>query len=293
MRRRLPRSGFTLIELLVVIAIIAILIALLLPAVQQAREAARRTSCKNNLMQIGLAVMNYHDGMNRLPPGTINPNGPIKSEPSGYHVSWIVQILPHLDMPTVFKKIDFDKSIYDDVNLPARGVTLSVLLCPSDAGPSTVPLPLQQPGAPIPAGGGMLGLSSYAGCHHSGEVPIDVTNNGTFILNKALEFKDVTDGISNTLLIGEKLRGPNELGWASGTRSTLRNVGSLQGLTTLAGAPVVAGTLTEVGGFGSSHAGGLHFLMGDSSVKFISQNINVTVLQDLANRADGNLPNEY
>src|SRR3954453_14939119 len=91
------RNGFTLIELLVVIAIIALLIALLLPAVQQAREAARRAQCRNNLMQIGVALNNYSMAHDMLPPGTVNSTGPIKSlERGGYHMSWLVQILPHL-----------------------------------------------------------------------------------------------------------------------------------------------------------------------------------------------------
>ena len=102
--RHRPR-GFTLIELLVVIAIIAVLIALLLPAVQQAREAARRTQCKNNLVQLGLALQNYEMAHERLPPGTVNVTGPIKSEPAGYHMGWIVQILPHLDWRAVYEKM--------------------------------------------------------------------------------------------------------------------------------------------------------------------------------------------
>src|SRR6187431_609282 len=94
--------GFTLIELLVVIAIIAVLIALLLPAVQQAREAARRAQCKNSLCQIGLAIHNYEMAHNVLPPGSVNPTGPVRSEPIGYHMSWAVQILPYLEHQNVF-----------------------------------------------------------------------------------------------------------------------------------------------------------------------------------------------
>src|SRR5213083_896811 len=104
---RNPRHrGFTLIELLVVIAIIAVLIALLLPAVQQAREAARRTQCKNNLMQLGLALHNYEMAYELLPPGSINPTGPIRNESKGYHMGWMVQILPYIDQGNVFDHFD-------------------------------------------------------------------------------------------------------------------------------------------------------------------------------------------
>jgi prepilin-type N-terminal cleavage/methylation domain-containing protein len=91
------RPGFTLIELLVVIAIIAILIALLLPAVQQAREAARRCQCRNNVAQLGLALHNYELSYSGFPPGTVNPTGPIENKAEGYHVGWAVQLLPYLD----------------------------------------------------------------------------------------------------------------------------------------------------------------------------------------------------
>ena len=94
--RRRP-TGFTLIELLVVIAIIAILIALLLPAVQQAREAARRVSCKNNLMQIGLALHSYELSHEVLPPGVVETESPIKQEAEGYHISWYAQLLPYIE----------------------------------------------------------------------------------------------------------------------------------------------------------------------------------------------------
>ena len=96
------RRGFTLIELLVVIAIIAILIALLLPAVQNSREAARRSQCRNNLAQITLACLNYEMAWESLPAGSINADGPIESTPDGYHVSWTVLLLPHMDQTPLY-----------------------------------------------------------------------------------------------------------------------------------------------------------------------------------------------
>src|ERR1700693_4880192 len=105
------RPAFTLIELLVVIAIIAILVALLLPAVQQAREAARRTQCKNNLVQIGLALLNYEMAHECLPSGSVDPNRPIRNEAKGYHMSWMVQLLPYLDQSNTFQHFDFSVGV--------------------------------------------------------------------------------------------------------------------------------------------------------------------------------------
>jgi type II secretory pathway pseudopilin PulG len=125
-----------LIELLVVIAIIAVLIALLLPAVQQAREAARRTQCKNNLMQIGLGLQNYVMAHEVLPPGVSNPTGPIRSveDVDQYHMGWIVQVLPYLDQGNIFNHVDFTKSVYGPENAAPRSKKLSVLTCSSDPG---------------------------------------------------------------------------------------------------------------------------------------------------------------
>src|SRR5262249_37290007 len=127
-------AGFTLIELLVVIAIIAVLIAMLLPAVQQAREAARRTQCKNNLMQLGLALQNYLGAHQVLPPGTQDKSGPIQSkENGGYHMGWLTQILPYLDQQNVYEHIDLNKSVYDPANLPVRQHRISTFVCPTDS----------------------------------------------------------------------------------------------------------------------------------------------------------------
>ena len=125
------RPGFTLIELLIVTAIIAILVALLLPAVQQAREAARRTQCKNHLAQIGVALQNYEMAHRCLPPGTIDASGPIESRASGYHMSWIVQLLPYIDEGNIHRHLDFQQSVYSKANAEARaaGRTNAVSAC--------------------------------------------------------------------------------------------------------------------------------------------------------------------
>ena len=187
------RPGFTLIELLVVIAIIAILIALLLPAVQQAREAARRAACKNNLMQIGVALQNYEMAHRCLPPGSIDKTGPIQSTAQGYHMSWVVQVLPFIDEGNVFRHIDFGKSIYAKENIDARAQPLELLRCPSSILPrpsantptptsilpSTMTLqavapPASVPGRPVAGEFGpatatvLVGTAGYAGVHHDG-----------------------------------------------------------------------------------------------------------------------------
>lgn len=208
---RSPRHdrGFTLIELLVVIAIIAVLIALLLPAVQQAREAARRTQCKNNLMQIGLALHNYEMAYEVLPPGTVNPTGPIENKEVGYHVSWIVQLLPYLDQQNTYQHFDFSVGVYDEKNTKVVQTEVAVFRCPSS-----------------PLGGGVSGGGvNYAACHHDSEAPIDVGNNGVMFLNSSIHYHDIKDGATNTLFVGEQPGSLAPMGWASGTRATLRNAG--------------------------------------------------------------------
>lgn len=292
------RRGFTLIELLVVIAIIAILVALLLPAVQQAREAARRTQCKNNLMQVGLALHNYDMAHECLPPGTVDPNRPIRSEPKGYHVGWVVQSLPYLDQTPTYQQFDFKGGVYSPGNNAPRGVQINVLMCPTNPA-------LRTPG---------VGTTTYAGVHHHVEAPIDIDNTGVLFLNSSIRYRDITDGASNTIFVGEHAD-VDPLGWASGTRSTLRNGGFIMGgggglrpgQKPFPGAGISppglpggnaapAGTeaaLLEVGGFGSMHAGGAQFVIGDGSVRFISQNIAPQVMQNLTNRNDGELPNDF
>ena len=297
--RRRARAAFTLIELLVVIAIIAVLIALLLPAVQQAREAARRTQCKNNLAQLGLAVQNFEMAHGRLPAGSTDPNRPIRNEKKGQHLSWTVRTMPYLDQHNIYEHFDLDVSVYDPKNAQGRGAVIAMLLCPSDFRNST----------------DEGGLSNYAGCHHDVEAPIDTDNHGVFVLNKGIRYKEIADGATNTLLIGEKANEPgDDLGWASGTRATLRNVGG--GISSvyasqfatapakvepaddpaLAAPPptnVSTASVLYVGNFNSRHVGGCHFALCDGSVRFLSDRINQQTLQNLANRDDGQIISDY
>ena len=275
--------AFTLVELLVVIAIIGILVGLLLPAVQAAREAARRCQCENNLVQIGLALHHFEFNSEHLPSGTTNPTGPIKSEPQGEHVSWIVRILPYIDQKVVYKHFDLKAGAYADVNLPVRNQRLSVLTCPSfweTALPQVGELNIYH--------------SDYAGCHHHEEAPIDATNTGLLFLNSRIRFSDIEDGSSQTLLVGEKLSNETDLGWVSGTRATLRNTGATplqpKGRSEFGGVdPAKEASAQEVGSFGSSHTGGCQFVFGDGSVHFISHAIEPKTFQQLGNRSDGEL----
>jgi prepilin-type N-terminal cleavage/methylation domain-containing protein len=206
-RRRQRNNGFTLVELLVVIAIIGVLIGLLLPAIQAAREAARRSSCQNNLSQLILAVHNYEMAHGVYPAGTMDGKGPILSQQSGYHHNWISRILPHIEQGNAFRAIDWKAGVYAKANGPVRSLGIRLLHCPSSPGT-------------------MAGISSYAAVHHDVEAPIDVDNHGVFFLNSRTRYDDISDGASHTLFIGEKGADPFDLGWMSGTRATLRNLGS-------------------------------------------------------------------
>ncbi|MGH7138084.1 MAG: DUF1559 domain-containing protein, partial [Pirellulales bacterium] len=281
--------------MLVVIAIIGILIALLLPAVQAAREAARRTQCANNLGQIGLAVANYESAFKSLPPGVLDTTGPIKSVPQGHHISWLAHILPQLELRNAFDAVDFSASAYAPANAAVRNWGAKVLICPSD-------------GSVVAWAG--IGMSNYAGCHHDVEAPIDADNHGVLFLNSHVRLGDIRDGTSQTILAGEKLLTAIDLGWLSGTRATLRNTGSAVNSSSQAGgvlarigevadlvtpgmpgaatAPPANGALV-VGGFESKHPGGAQSVFADGSVHFLQGSMNAAVLSQLGHRADGQL----
>ncbi|MCA8992526.1 MAG: DUF1559 domain-containing protein [Planctomycetaceae bacterium] len=280
------KRGFTAIELMVVMAIIAILIALLLPAVQQAREAARRTQCNNNLLQIGIAMHAYHNFHQAFPPGTSDVQGPVRDDGKGYKMSWVAQILPFLDESNAYNRIDFTRSAYDQQDQDLISYRLATFSCPSSGG-----------------------SSSYAGCYNDIEAPLDVNNDGMLFLNSSVRLRDVTDGQRHTLLLGES---GASLSWLHGTGSTLRNMDGFSDpgssnydtsgrnyyeapperpQTTETGEPVDADLI--VGGFGSAHGSGGNFCFVDGTVRFISSYADQTVLLRIANRHDGQLIGKF
>ncbi|MCA9186372.1 MAG: DUF1559 domain-containing protein [Pirellulaceae bacterium] len=274
------RSAFTLVELLVVIAIIGLLIALLLPAVNAAREAARRTSCLNSVMQLNLAVHNYEFVFETLPSGVINPDGPIRNEETGQHISWIVNVLPYMEQQSLYRMIDQSAGAYAPENATARSVVIPFLVCSSN--PLEVSL------------NGTVAHSTYAGCYNDDEVPIDVDNNGVMFLNSHVRYSEITDGSSNTILLGECIQDEvTGLGWMSGTRATLRNTSQIEiSEPAFANPPDNAAqgqvSALHVGGFGSYHAGDVaNFALADGSARSISRQIDQQVLRLLGNRADG------
>tara|TARA_R110002095_G_scaffold204266_1_gene186854 strand:+ start:8034 stop:9020 length:987 start_codon:yes stop_codon:yes gene_type:complete len=319
------RKGFTLIELLVVIAIIAILIALLLPAVQQAREAARRSSCKNNLKQLGIALHNYHETHSVFPPGWIVPQfmssggTPVASNDHryvGHNPAWGIYLLPFLDLATLYNLQSFNSSDYQTYGhggsfVSGHGLlqapnstnkladTFAIFSCPSDT--------QFNKGTTING----YGRSSYVSCrgniNNYGQATSMAPMPGVFYTNSATRFRDITDGTSNTIALGEVSNNQYsevdsnavlETGGAWGgfgihKRYTMvsRNTNSTRPINL--SSPDDTPPYSSSDGFGSMHTGGAHFTLCDGSVRFIGENVSISIYGHLGDRADGTSLGEY
>ncbi|TWT83711.1 Type II secretion system protein G precursor [Planctomycetes bacterium CA13] len=277
MRKR--NIGFTLVELLVVIAIIGVLVGLSLPAMQNLRELSRRNACQQNLVELSLGLSAYSLRHTHYPMGTIAESGPIRNEAAGYHHNWITGILPTLDAQAVYDAIDRDVSVYAPSNADVRSLAIPTLRCPSESG-------MRQ------------NTTCYAGIHASIETPIDETNDGVLFLNIPVRDDDITDGLSYTAFLGEKLsRFEEDLGWISGTRSSLRNMGHRINaeLVRVRGQESfnLEADISYVGGLASDHPGGAHLLMGGGDYKFMSESTDLEVLRQMGTRADGEVPLQW
>jgi prepilin-type N-terminal cleavage/methylation domain-containing protein len=295
------RTGFTLIELLVVIAIIAILIGLLLPAVQKVREAANRGKCLNNLKQLALAAQNYHD-VNQHFPGAIYLYSVSAMPPiQGYTV--FVSLLPFLEQQNLYQIWNFaDPRLNGSTSTSPAATMLSVLVCPSDV-ISQNPYP-----APKPPGT-FWGITSYGGNGGSQSSPT-ATNDGVFYavgpasspVLSPVRIADVTDGLSNTLLFGERYHRDVNFDAAGGGTDPIAGYGwwgTFHGVTDIvesAAAPLnylvppgggANAVNMRINAWGSGHVNGANFARADGSIGFIANGIPQTTLLLLAKRADG------
>lgn len=311
--------GFTLIELLVVIAIIAILIALLLPAVQQAREAARRSTCKNNLKQMGVALHNYHETHRTFPPGYIDneldftgsKTGGLGANNSG--IGWGTMILPFMDQAPLYNQISSTSNGFGEHwSVSASDLAKTILpayICPSD------------PMGGINTDKSSFGKSNYVASHGTSAAS---NSSGLFFGNSSVKIRDITDGTSNTIMVAERTTkndggGTNNCGgtsdcdwkgalWIGPRHATSTSDTWHPGLyhfdvTTFGGGNDIylinssSRTWGDDWSSSSAHVGGAHFLLADGSVRFISENISSggssTTYHQLVTKDGGEVVGEF
>jgi prepilin-type N-terminal cleavage/methylation domain-containing protein/prepilin-type processing-associated H-X9-DG protein len=298
------RRGFTLIELLVVIAIIGILIALLLPAVQKVREAANRIKCENNLKQIGTALHNYHDTYGVLPTGQ-DVSRTLPDGTPNYHIywTWMARLLPYVEQQNLYNQADAWSHVNNNYtnpwgppSNPAQSTPMPVYSCPDDSRDLTSAFAAEEPGEQASI---YVAFTGYLGVNGTDLLKRD----GVFFANANVAFKDITDGLSNTLFAGE--RPPSEdliFGWwfdgwgQGGTGSLDVTLGVLErnmqpGYGSCPRGPYMyqPGSLTELCDqfhFWSLHPGGANFLFVDASVHFVPYSA-ASILPAMATRAGG------
>lgn len=282
------RGGFTLIELLVVIAIIGVLMALLLPAVQMAREASRRTQCENNLKQFGLAMHNYSEKSGgKLPFGWMcGSNDPSRcpiDRAWPYMWSGWPMLLPMLEQSNVYHTLNFSLPSTHPSNFTGISSPIGLFVCPSYADPTPIPI-LSNPSDPTSAVLYYAGPSNYKGnmagglrpgCNDPNNMLCQIFDNGVFYRNSGVGFRDITDGASNTIFMGETIEGL----WADATYCCVRSTLD-RDLNARANGLHVTPRY-----WSSMHPGAIHFLFGDGACRSISDSVDKSVFIKLMTRS--------
>lgn len=285
----MTRRGFTLVELLVTTAVVVVCLALGAPAISQLTQDARRNQCRNNLRQIGLALHNYHDVFNTFPPGWVSRDG---LPGTGSRTGWQASLLPYLDQAPLYNLVNFNASSLDESGKPLKlfQTALAVYRCPTDPTPETNPLR------------GEFGTSNYSGNYGPqptprltpmglsdfwpGAVVSPMRTTGLFARNSVGRIRDVTDGTSNTLLVGERGVTSGSAIWPGVTHDARED-------DTLTEASHRAQINEGWHAYSSLHGGGIHILLCDGAVRFINEKIDSKpapvfgVWQILAGRNDG------
>lgn len=304
--RRAPRSGcrrgMSLVEVLVVVAIIAGLAGMLLPAVQWARESARRIACLNNLRQTGLAVQSFGDAKGRLPPGYVSRSDAAGSE-TGPGWGWAAFALPQLGETSLFTAIDLTGPIEAADAATARRSAVATLLCPTDAVP-TAPFPV----GPADGAGRLAGTTcdvapaNYVGCFGVGEPGID--GDGVFFRNSDVRLRDITDGLAGTLLVGERSFRHAASTWVGAVAATnqVSTLSAPLGVQVNNASNFVLGHTgesyggpagpTEINNFTSSHVDGCNFVFADGHAAFLGATVDYKTYKSLSTRAESDVVGE-
>ncbi|MEN1680579.1 MAG: DUF1559 domain-containing protein [Planctomycetota bacterium] len=319
------RAGLTLIELLVVIAIIGVLIALLLPAVQSARESAARVTCQNQLKQVALATLNYESTQAHFPAGlTPRSDGTPPSEVMELHgFGWGAMLLPHLEQTETYDFLarvsaNFSEPRWwnpDDFELDAAEIVIEIFRCPSDDGPRRNPLRnffgnhgasnyVAVVGPKLPAE--LTGIQDLADLRDDLTGPVATDDErlelrwpGIMFPNSRTEAREIVDGLSNTLMIGERDSGHRASTWCGTDRYTFLNnqLGCTSADPRFTLNAVVLSDPTDIfadpapwAAFASQHAGGAFFARADGSVDFLEDSIDGTLYEELGDKADGAIP---
>jgi len=285
------QRGFSLLELVTVLAVLTVCASIAVPAMYQARDASRRNQCKNNLKQFGISLHNYHEAHASFPPGWTNHTAHPGAKA---RFGWASSILPFMDYVELYQSLDFN--VHRISNVQQFDVYLPVHRCPSDTSPETNPLR------------GGFGTSNYSGsfgpvapprwlpsgmsANWPGEPATPLRTNGIFWLNSNCRIHHITDGSTNTIMVGERSFTSGAAIWMGVRGNHLEND---QVTDTVPGHEINSGYAA----FSSQHDGGAHFLFGDGSVRYISEKIESGsdqkpgVFQNLSHRADGKVLGEF